>query len=102
MADVLEKLKKANAVKRRIIDALEKSNPFENAKDYCSICSQKEGDIVYREDCICPVECPKCEGKGEYDEIDHSQVNSTTIDPPLKSVWCEECNGVGEIIPTRS
>ncbi len=39
--------------------------------------------------------CETCEGTGKVEVLDHSRINSTTIDPPTKEVDCEACHARG-------
>lgn len=86
----------------KIADGFEIGLPHTSSRRTSNCC----GADMYDDYDICPdckehcgavIDCPDCDGEGEIDEIDQSQVNSQTITPPYHKVKCNTCGGEGWI-----
>ena len=80
---------------KEAIKILENLKPsIQESIDVCSICSERGGAWVKREDCTCTNPCPDC-FMGEIEVRDDAR--EFDIDEKWKTIKCETCNGEGEI-----
>ena len=56
--------------------------PLYDDMDYCDICKDHTTALI---------PCEECGGEGWVEVIDHTKVNSASIDIPYKKIKCENC-----------
>ena len=96
MEFTLETLKKKNKERAERYERWKNASLADtsNAIDVCSICSERGGTWVKREDCTCTKPCPDC-FLGEIEVRDDAR--EFDINERWKTVICETCSGEGEL-----
>jgi DnaJ-class molecular chaperone len=72
---------------------------IESLSNCCGAVVYPDSDICSdcKEHCGIEETCDECYGKGTIDVLDDSKSMEMRIDPPLKTITCEKCNGEGYI-----